>query len=77
MANYDLNQKYEMSAGAKRWAMILLAVGILSIGYGFLSGNAERTFANLFILFNERNSFCQRWSYGSTVRSPKKYKKAV
>lgn len=49
MANYDLNQKYEMSAGAKRWAMILLAIGILSIGYGFLSGHAERTFANLLL----------------------------
>ncbi len=49
MANFDLNQRYEISAGAKRWAMILLAVGILSVGYGFFSGHAERTFANLLL----------------------------
>lgn len=49
MANFDLNQRYEISAGAKRWAMILLAIGVLSIGYGFFSGHAERTFANLLL----------------------------
>ncbi len=49
MANFDLNQRYEFSAGAKRWSMILLAIGILSIGYGLFSGHAERTFANLLL----------------------------
>lgn len=49
MANFDLNQRYEFSAGAKRWSLILLTVGILSVAYGFLSGHAERTFANLLL----------------------------
>jgi hypothetical protein len=49
MANFDLNQRYEFSAGAKRWSIILLAIGILSVGYGLFSGHAERTFANLLL----------------------------
>ncbi len=49
MANFDLTQKYEFSASAKRWTLIMMAIGVLSIVYGLFSGYAERTFANLLL----------------------------
>lgn len=49
MANFDLSQKYELSAGTKRWALIMIAIGLVSVGIGFFTGHAERTFANLLL----------------------------
>lgn len=41
------NQQYSFSNKAKRISFILMAVGILAIAFGFMSGHAERTWANL------------------------------
>lgn len=49
MANFDLTQKYEFSAKAKRTALIMILVGIAAVAFGFFTGHAERTFANLLL----------------------------
>ncbi len=49
MANFDLTQKYEFSASAKRWTLIMILIGVAAIAFGFLTGHAERTYLNLLL----------------------------
>ncbi len=47
----SFENQIEFKGPAKTWSLILIAVGILGIAYGFLSpNNAERTFANLLLM---------------------------
>jgi hypothetical protein len=43
------DKQFEFKGKAKAWSLILIGVGILGISYGFLTGNGERTFANLLL----------------------------
>lgn len=49
MANFDLTQKYEFSSSAKRWSIIMILLGIATVAFGFMSGESDRTFANLLL----------------------------
>ena len=49
MASFDLTQKYEFSSSTKRWAIIMILLGIATVAFGFMSGEADRTFANLLL----------------------------
>jgi hypothetical protein len=46
--NYD--QTFEFAGKAKTYSLVAIAVGILAIAFGFLTGHAERTFANLLLM---------------------------
>ena len=49
MASFDLTQKYEFSSSTKRWSIIMILLGIATVAFGFMSGEADRTFANLLL----------------------------
>jgi hypothetical protein len=46
--NYD--QQFEFSGKAKTYSLVAIVVGLLAIAFGFLTGHAERTFANLLLM---------------------------
>lgn len=41
--------QYEFTGKAKSWSLILIALGVIGVIAGFLTGNAERTFLNLLL----------------------------
>ncbi|HEY1023718.1 MAG TPA: quinol:cytochrome C oxidoreductase [Sphingobacteriaceae bacterium] len=47
---HNFSEYYDFSGKAKTWSLIALLVGAAAIAYGFLSGNGERTFANLLLM---------------------------
>ncbi|MFM6975668.1 MAG: quinol:cytochrome C oxidoreductase [Sphingobacteriaceae bacterium] len=47
---HNFSQTFQFSGKAKTWSLIGIALGILSIAYGFYSGHHERTFANLLLM---------------------------
>lgn len=47
---HNFNQQFEFSGKAKTWSLIAILVGIAAIAFGFLTGHAERTFANLLLM---------------------------
>ncbi|RYY08190.1 MAG: quinol:cytochrome C oxidoreductase [Sphingobacteriaceae bacterium] len=46
--NYD--QQFEFSGKAKTYSFIAIAIGVLAIAFGFITGHGERTFANLLLM---------------------------
>jgi len=46
--SYD--QQFEFTGKAKTYSMIAVAIGFLAIIFGFITGHAERTFANLLLM---------------------------
>ncbi len=46
--SYD--QQFEFTGKAKTYSLIAIVIGLLAIVFGFLSGHAERTFANLLLM---------------------------
>jgi hypothetical protein len=46
--NFD--QPFVFTSKAKAWSLAMITLGIIGIAYGFLSGSAERTFANLLLM---------------------------
>lgn len=46
--NYD--QQFNFSGKAKTYSLIAIAVGLLAIAFGVLTGHTERTFANLLLM---------------------------
>jgi hypothetical protein len=46
--NFD--ERFIFKGKTKAWCLAMIAVGIAGIVYGFLSGSAERTFANLLLM---------------------------
>ncbi len=47
---HSFDEQIEFKGKAKTWSLIFIAVGIIGIAYGFLSGSGERTFANLLLM---------------------------
>jgi vacuolar-type H+-ATPase subunit I/STV1 len=45
----SFNEQFEFSSKGKTWSLIAIVVGILAIAFGFLTGHAERAFANLLL----------------------------
>ncbi len=46
----NFSKQYEFKGRVKTWSLIMIAVGIAGMTYGFFSGNGERTFANLLLM---------------------------
>ena len=49
MTSHSFDEQFEFKGRAKTWSLIMIAVGVIGIIYGFLS-NGERTFANLLLM---------------------------
>jgi len=48
--SHSFDERFEFQGKAKTWSLIMIAIGVIGIAYGFLSGSAERTFANLLLM---------------------------
>src|SRR5665213_1796644 len=48
--SYSFDEQYEFKGKAKTWSLVMIAVGVIGILYGFLLCGAERTFANLLLM---------------------------
>jgi len=48
--SYSFDEQFEFKGKAKTWSLVMIAVGVIGIAYGFLSGSGERTFANLLLM---------------------------
>src|SRR6202000_214317 len=46
--NFD--QRFIFKGKARTKCLVMIAIGIIGIAYGFLSGSGERTFANLLLM---------------------------
>lgn len=47
---FNFDTRYIFQGKARNWSLIMIAIGIAGVLYGFLSGSAERTFANLLLM---------------------------
>ena len=47
---HSFDERFEFQGRAKTLSLVLIAIGLIGIAYGFLSGSAERTFANLLLM---------------------------
>jgi hypothetical protein len=50
MTTSDFDERFIFKGKAKGWCLAMIVIGITGIAYGFLSGSAERTFANLLLM---------------------------
>ena len=48
--SHSFDGQFEFTGKAKTWSLIMMVIGLVGIAYGFLSGNGERTFANLLLM---------------------------
>jgi hypothetical protein len=48
--SHSFDEQYKFQGKAKTWSLIMIAIGVIGILYGFLSGGGERTFANLLLM---------------------------
>jgi hypothetical protein len=48
--SHSFDQQFEFQGKAKTWSLIMIAIGVIGILYGFISGSGERTFANLLLM---------------------------
>src|SRR5665213_2799894 len=48
--SYSFDEQYKFTGKAKTWSLVMIAVGVIGILYGFLSGSGERTFANMLLM---------------------------
>jgi hypothetical protein len=47
---HNFSEQFEFSGKVKTYSLIAILIGIVAIAYGFLTGYAERTFANLLLM---------------------------
>lgn len=47
---YNFAQYFQFTGKAKTWSLLAIVLGLAAIVYGFYSGHAERTFANLLLM---------------------------
>lgn len=47
--SHSFDERFEFQGKAKTWSLIMIAIGVIGILYGFLTSNGERTFANLLL----------------------------
>jgi len=48
--SHSFDERFVFQGKAKTWSLIMIAIGVIGIAYGFLSGSGERTFANLLLM---------------------------
>lgn len=47
---HNLSEQFEFSGKLKTWTLIAIVLGVLAIAFGLLTGQQERTFANLLLM---------------------------
>ena len=47
--SHSFDEQFEFKGKAKTWSLIMLAIGLVGLIFGLVTGNAERTFANLLL----------------------------
>ena len=47
---HNFTEQFTFSGKLKTWTLLAIVVGILTIGFGFITGQQERTFANLLLM---------------------------
>ena len=40
--SHSFDEQFEFKGKAKTWSLVMIAVGVIGIAYGFLSSNGER-----------------------------------
>ena len=50
VTTHNFDKQFIFKSKAKIWSFVMIAIGIIGISYGFLSGSTERTFANLLLM---------------------------
>jgi hypothetical protein len=50
VTTHNFDKQFIFKGKARIWSFAMIAIGIIGISYGFLSGSAERTFANLLLM---------------------------
>ena len=55
---HNFHEQFEFAGKAKTWSLIGILLGVVGIAYGFLTDNAERTFANLLLMGYYFTSVC-------------------
>jgi hypothetical protein len=48
--SHSFDKRFEFQGKAKTWSLVMIAIGVIGIAYGFLSGSGERTFSNLLLM---------------------------
>ncbi len=46
----SFDEQFEFTGSVKTWSLIAIVIGVVAIAFGFLTGNIERTFANLLLM---------------------------
>jgi hypothetical protein len=46
----SFDERFDFKGKAKTWSLVMIAIGVIGILYGFLSDNGVRTFANLLLM---------------------------
>lgn len=57
-SNYSFDDKFVFKGKARAWSVIMMAIGLSGIAYGFFSGSTERTFSNLLLMSYYFASVC-------------------
>jgi hypothetical protein len=47
--SHSFDEQFEFKGKARTWSLIMIAVGVIGLLFGFLTGDGERTFANLLL----------------------------
>ncbi len=56
--NHNFNEQFEFSGRVKTWSLIGILIGVVAVAFGFISHQAERTFANLLLMGYYFTSVC-------------------
>ncbi len=48
--NHNFSELFKFSGKPRVWCLVAILIGIISVGYGFFTGDMERTFANLLLM---------------------------
>lgn len=46
----SFDEQFEFTGNVKTWSLIAIVIGVVAIAFGILTGNVERTFANLLLM---------------------------
>ncbi len=66
--NHNLTEQFIFSGKLKTWSIIAIVVGVLAIGFGFISGQHERTYANLLLMAYYFTCVCAAGLFFITVQ---------
>ncbi len=48
--SHSFDEQYQFQGRAKTWSLVMIAIGVIGVLFGFLSGSGERTFSNLLLM---------------------------